>query len=203
MTVEDILRAWEAKGNVAKKDGTILHKVVEDHILSEDMVFLGKTLYERKIIDSFHSILPDLIPSTTFSEVMVSANMPHNKEEGIAGMIDIVTHPRDKYFNVYDIKTGKRIKTTNDFGEKMFAPLHKLDACTYNRYCLQVNCYAWMYMMKTGRKPGEMGILWWDSIAEQFEYIPVKEMWGELTIMIRDYFKIPKDVKRRKLKSIA
>lgn len=148
---ETILNHWKNLTSIACDRGSGIHEAVENYIKDgnwddnyDEILLTFQDLFER--VGSNNEIR---------SEVIL-----WNDDYKIAGMTDILIE-EDKYFRIWDIKTNKRIRTTNTFREDKFLkePIDFLPNCEYSVYSLQLSLYAYLYELLSGKKCIELKII--------------------------------------------
>jgi succinate dehydrogenase/fumarate reductase-like Fe-S protein len=137
--------------------------------------------------------------------------MIYNLPFGIAGTIDVVgiRNCKDLIIDVEDFKSnlekGITFDTISRKGEKyvhynryMKTPLDHLEACNYNRYCLQLSLYAFMLTEYLGGKIGRLAIRWiemsQDGRVDFTSYIPVPYMKTEVSKLLIEHCQAMKSI---------
>jgi hypothetical protein len=93
-----------------------------------------------------------------------------NTAINLGGTPDIVLYdPSTGLCHVWDVKTGKNFKTTNDYGNRMLDPLKFYHDCEYIRYSLQVSAYSYI-LGQAGLKMGANYILYLDPLGKYQSY---------------------------------
>lgn len=185
--VQDVLDEWDKAGKESIIKGVAYHKMMEDNlnevhhikIDEEDhLIFKAKWLEGVKINNTL-KLEPGVYP-----ELMVWSD-----KYKIAGQADRVEITKKNYINIKDYKTSKEIKM-NSFvkwdgtKEMMTFPLHYLEDCNYNHYCLQINLYAFLIKQyNRNLKIGKMSI---EHIKGDFD-----ESTGKFTNLETTSIKVP------------
>lgn len=151
LTVEEILSYWADLNRIATERGTLMHKAVEDFILTREI--------ENSDLEYLcRHIETQLIANSQFE--VKGEELLYNHEYQIAGTADIILE-NDKYFKIWDLKTNKKINFTNNFndGKFLFKPVDHLVNCEYTNYALQLSAYAFLKEQITGKKCVELKII--------------------------------------------
>lgn len=109
-----------------------------------------------------------------------------NDQYSLAGTSDkvyIETFRKKRYVSIDDIKTNKKIKTENYF-QKMLAPINHLDDCNHTHYCLQLSLYAWM-LEQAGYIVGDLRFTHINRENQEKPY-PVTYMKNEVESILRN-----------------
>jgi hypothetical protein len=139
-TPEAVKAAWKALTVESQDKGKAYHKAMEDYIKFGDI----DSKYED-LIKSLNKASEGFRATKKTAEGLL-----WNDDAQIAGTADLVLE-NDNEFLILDFKTNKKFKFTNDFGEKLLAPLDYLDYCEFNIYSLQLSLYAYMKQQTTGK----------------------------------------------------
>jgi len=146
-TIKDVLDEWDKKSKDAINKGLAYHKMKEDqlndkpHILIEEEnhpVIKANWIDGLKISNTL-KLEPGIYP-----ELIVWSD-----KYKIAGQADYVEITKKGYININDYKTSAEIKKEgytkwDGTKETMLFPLHNLEDCNFNQYCLQINLYAFL-----------------------------------------------------------
>lgn len=160
--IQDVLDEWDKAGKDSIVKGIAYHKIKEDelnsnlHILIEDEehpVFKSEWSEGLKVSNNL-KLEPGVYP-----ELIVWSD-----KYKIAGQADYVEVTKKDYINIKDYKTSKEIKMHgykrwDGTIESMKFPIHYLEDCNYNQYCLQINMYAFFVKQYNRKlKIGKMSI---------------------------------------------
>lgn len=154
VSVDFILNDWQQKRENSAKYGTKLHKALETFnntgsIEDTDCI---------PVVESFKKLKLNF-PGQTFHEKLV-----YNRQLGIAGMADIISHNEDsKTFNVFDFKTNKKFRFQTRFTDcQLLAPLEHYPNTEYYHYALQLSMYGFLYKQMSGLDVKRLKIYWYE-----------------------------------------
>lgn len=153
VTVDFVLEDWQKKKIDSANYGTKLHKALE--------VFSKTGNIEDKdcvpVIESFKQLKLD------FSEDTFYEKMVYNKEIGIAGTADIITHNSNSTFNVFDFKTNKKFRLQTKFNDsQLLGPLSLYPNTEYYLYALQLSMYAFLYKKMSSLDVLRLKVYWYE-----------------------------------------
>jgi hypothetical protein len=152
LSSDDVTELWDNERERACEKGTKFHKeqeilaYEEGEIQWKDMHLYVRNYNEFIEKDNFDPYLD--LPDGLYPELLL---WNHNyKIAGQADMVYIYTINGERYIDIDDYKTNKKINTvswyhrsTKEF-EMMKRPLSHLMDCNYIHYNLQLSIYAWM-----------------------------------------------------------
>ena len=178
-TKEEVLNEWKEIALQATTYGTEIHNLIEEWIKKKGFVFPTNPEHKEVIKElkqfnflSAHEVLPEKILSL--------------EDYNLAGTSDLILDYGD-YFCIFDYKTNKKIHLMSDYNQWMNPPLDYLTDCSYTHYSLQMSIYAYMYSELTGKKLGNLRLLWWDRTNSKFVVYPVPYMREEVILMLKNY----------------
>jgi len=149
MNDSQIKKLWIDNGINASKNGTKMHKLIENYYNSIDNEKPDENLTEFKYFLNFHSTIKNILePYRTEWSIF-------DGEIELAGQIDMIYKKQDGTYAIYDWKRVKEIKKDNLF-EKGLRKLSDLDHCNYNHYSLQLNIYKRLLETRYDMKISEM-----------------------------------------------
>jgi ATP-dependent exoDNAse (exonuclease V) beta subunit len=149
MTDSQIKKVWSDNGIIASKNGTKMHKLIENYYNSIENEKIDENLDEFKHFLNFHSTIKNrLEPYRTEWSIF-------DGELELAGQVDMLYKKKDNTYALYDWKRVKEIKKDNPF-EKGIGKLSDLDHCNYNHYSLQLNIYKRLLETRYNIKVSEM-----------------------------------------------
>lgn len=125
--------------NLAKSTGVSINPYSGEHFRTIESTFIttkGDTEYREPAFDTLREL-----PDGFHPELILWNN--NYKLAGQADKVYIETIDDIRYVDIDDLKTNKKIDTTNFFGN-MKDPLSHLPCCNYNHYRLQISTYAWL-----------------------------------------------------------
>ena len=149
MTDSQIKKVWSDNGIIASKNGTKMHKLIENYYNSIENEKIEENLDEFKHFLNFHSTIKNrLEPYRTEWSIF-------DGELELAGQVDMLYKKKDNTYALYDWKRVKELKKDNPF-EKGIGKLSDLDHCNYNHYSLQLNIYKRLLETRYNLKVSEM-----------------------------------------------
>ena len=173
---QDVIKdEWKKNTESACAFGKDVHATVENYIKNN-------VIDEAHIIEEFRKVFP------YNKEVINSEHMLWNDDHKIAGTSDIIVDIGNDYFDVLDVKTNKKFDFFNKYGEYLLKPLDHLQNCKYNSYGIQLSLYAFMYSKKTGRKPRQLSVVYWNKTSFEKYYVPY--MFWDVNVLLKHYSKI-------------
>jgi ATP-dependent exoDNAse (exonuclease V) beta subunit len=149
MNDSQIKKLWIENSINASKNGTKLHKLIENYYNSIENDKSEENLTEFKYFLNFHSTIKNYLePYRTEWSIF-------DGQLGLAGQVDMIYKKKDGTYCLYDWKRVKEIKRDNIF-EKGIGKLSDLDNCNYNHYSLQLNIYKRLLETRYDIKISEM-----------------------------------------------
>jgi hypothetical protein len=150
LPVDVVLEFWKDLNVISTDKGHEIHKILEEFIINGTP-------------DKKHQSLLDYIGAqiSNNGHFKVAAEQRfYNHENKIAGTADVLFENAN-YFKIWDLKTNKKIRFTNDFPDDKFLlePVDHLVNCEYSAYALQLSLYAYMQEALTGKKCLELKII--------------------------------------------
>lgn len=139
---DEILKKWEDKRNKAANEGTMIHSMIEDHILG----------LEGQYNEPSDAVLKKANNGIKYYQNMIKHGMTLVETEkivfspsmGVAGTIDLLMYePHGKTMDIIDWKSNEKIEFTNHWRTGLAALSH-LDDCSYNKYAIQLNTYKYI-----------------------------------------------------------
>ena len=137
MTVDTLIADWD----LAAKNGTFIHKEIEDYIKSKKQPDNNKSQVaiqwlKKHLMNSKYDL---------FSEVIVSCN-----ELKIAGTVDLLLYDKiNQVYTILDWKTNKAITTKSYKGKTGIQPeTYDLPDCKFSHYSLQLSLYRYLFEKK-------------------------------------------------------
>lgn len=147
MSDEQIKKSWSDNAFNASKNGTKMHKMIENYYNGIDNEKEDENLPEFKHFLNFNSY-NNLEPYRTEWSIF-------DGELELAGQVDMLYKKQDGTYALYDWKRVKEIKKDNPF-EKGIGKLSNLDHCNYVHYSLQLNIYKRLLETRYNMKVSEM-----------------------------------------------
>jgi ATP-dependent exoDNAse (exonuclease V) beta subunit len=94
---------------------------------------------------------------------------------------------KSQWLEIWDYKTNKEIKTSNNYGNKMLHPISHLDECEMNTYSLQLGLYKHIIEKNTNLKIGNCYLIWINENIDNYKVYKCKDLHAELKLMIEHY----------------
>lgn len=138
-TVEQVIAGWRANRDAACRFGTRVHSVAEDVLRGQPIRTTPESERERAVMAHAWQCAMDIknrMRVTAVEQIVFSIDFE------LAGQIDLAAW--DTTANtlwIFDWKTNKEIRTSNQYGVHLLAPLDHLDDCEFIRYGLQLSMY--------------------------------------------------------------
>ena len=149
MTDSQIKKLWTNNSINSSKDGTKMHKIIENYYNSIENKKSEEESKEYKYFLNFNSSIKNrLQPFRTEWSIF-------DGQLELAGQVDMIYKKSDNTYALYDWKRSKEIKKENPF-EKGLGKLSNLDNCNYNHYSLQLNIYKRLVETRYNMKISEM-----------------------------------------------
>ena len=178
-TLSSILSEWEYEKDKSIKKGNDYHSFKEDQ--AKELGFCENP-YTGKEFPTIHSTKieyknnieyrsPTVVKLYDLEDGFHPELILWDDESRLAGQSDLVfieTINGDRFFDIDDFKTNKKIVKNSIFG-KMKDPLGHLDCCNYNHYRLQISMYAKL-LEKAGFIPRHLGFRHLNT-AYRFDYM--------------------------------
>lgn len=179
MTDKEIMKKWRDDAETASKEGTNLHKKIEEFYLGSDSSS-SEHNQDFKYFLNFNDTIKDQykIYRTEWSIYV--------EEFKIAGQLDaLFVHKDTGEFLLCDWKRSKEIKMNNKF-EKGLGCLAHLDNCNYNHYSIQLNIYKYILENYYGLKISKMMLVILHPNQEDYKTINVADMSAEVQDILND-----------------
>tara|TARA_Y100000816_G_scaffold291436_1_gene282772 strand:- start:1408 stop:2151 length:744 start_codon:yes stop_codon:yes gene_type:complete len=174
MSVEEIKKKWKDNGEQAAKDGTYMHKCIEDYW--NDKKVDNETL-EYNMFLNFVEKNPNLKPYRT--EWVV-----YHEEHKICGSIDGVFINEDGTLSLYDWKRSKEIVQQPKYKKYLKKPLNHLPDTNYWTYSLQLNMYKYILESKYDKTIKDMHVLCMHPNNEEYQLFEIKDLQKEIKDLI-------------------
>ncbi len=141
LTVREVLKKWEDKGNRAKNFGTYVHNYAES--LIKRLPKPEATTDKHK--KYFQAI--NLFMITEPYQFFDAEKIIGHPEYGIAGTVDAISK-KDGQIHLIDWKTNQKIETQAYYDKKCLYPLGYLPDCNFTKYSLQLSLYRYILEKK-------------------------------------------------------
>jgi ATP-dependent exoDNAse (exonuclease V) beta subunit len=196
LNVKDVIADWDLKRDVSTVKGTLVHNMAENWWNNKSFPYDPKVavnafgldiikekydkcelLFKKFWADSS----PNLIPVKM--ELVVGDN-----DYKIAGMVDCLFYnKKSEKLEIWDYKTNKEIKTSNNYGNKMLQPISHLDECELNTYSLQLSLYKHIIEKNTNLEIGNCYLIWIHENNDNYKVIKCNDLHAEIKLMIEHY----------------
>jgi len=103
---------------------------------------------------------------------------------------------------IVDWKFLRRMYTSGFGGKRCYAPFDALDDCNLSHYLIQLNCYAYMLMQRTGLFVTDMWVADFGESQAKYQLYPVRDLQREVQLAIavrREQFMTAHRAKRARL----
>jgi len=177
-TIFEIKTMWKEEGQKASKQGTILHKKIEDYYNRKDVSFDPHIERERQVF-KFISDHPHLEMYRTEWEVF-------DEELLLAGSIDMVFRDKtDDSLVIFDWKNSKAIKESNPFQTGLY-PLQNTQHCNHTHYAIQLNLYKYILEKNYGIKIKDLTIVQFHDTIKAYKKYKLPNLIGDIDTIIND-----------------
>ena len=196
LDVKDVLHDWDMKRDISTVKGTAVHNMAENwwnnksfpydaspaikmfgHDIIKEKYDKCELLFKKFWADASKNLIPVKM------ELVVA-----DDEYGIAGMVDcLFWNKKSQMLEIWDYKTNKEIKTSNNYGNKMLYPISHLDECEMNTYSLQLGLYKHIIMKNTNLKIGNSYLIWIHEANDNYKIMKCNDYEAELKLMINHY----------------
>jgi hypothetical protein len=178
LTKEVVLETWAAITKKATDKGSLVHKMLEDYILSG--------IPDERIPWLFQSFDKCILDTVERYFKVHSEKLLYNHQYKIAGTADLI-FDQGNYFTVGDFKTNKAFTFHNKYNEFHLAPIDHLICCEFNSYALQLSLYAYMYELISGKKCRKLFIMYLRADKRTFDIHHVNYLKAEVMHLLNDY----------------
>lgn len=174
-----ILGQWEEKRDLAADHGTMIHKIIEDYLLTGIKAVGFELMLERMEAEIFSRY------KQKFSEQIIPID-----EHGVAGTADFLGMVNASTVDIFDWKTNlsKGIEFANDYNKFFKSPVDHLNESNYSKYCLQLSAYGYMLYKAHGYKIRKLSIVFIPELKpEEFKIVPLPFMLREAVDVMKSY----------------
>jgi ATP-dependent exoDNAse (exonuclease V) beta subunit len=193
LDVKDVINEWDLKRDISTVKGTLIHNYAENYwynkVFPYDAVpvirkFGSDIIKEKfeKCVNNFKLFYKDAVKN------LIPVKMEFvvgDTDYGIAGMVDCLFYnKKSQMLEIYDYKTNKEIKKSNQYKQKFKNPISHLDYCELNTYSLQLGLYKHIIEKNTNLKLGNLYLVWINEINDTYKIIPCKDLQAELMLML-------------------
>ena len=203
LDVKDVLHDWDMKRDISTVKGTMVHNMAENWWNNKSFPYdpstaiktFGHDIIKEKY-DKCELIFKKFWADASKNLVPVKMELVVGDDEyEIAGMVDcLFWNKKSGMLEIWDYKTNKEIKKSNNFGNKMLQPISHLDECELNTYSLQLGLYKHIIMKNTDLKIGNCYLIWIHESNQNYQIIKCNDYEAELKLMI-DHYKSLKNKK--------
>lgn len=158
---QELKAEWNKKRDDSCMLGTAVHSEFEYYFKNGK---IRNSEYKHVVKDFDRNFKLD---GEIHSEVIVA-----NKELGLAGCVDIL-QIKDGIYNINDIKTNRKLSSYS-FGKYMLPPISHIFNSTYEKYVLQLSCYAYLLDSLGYWIGNDLNIFWVNFAKNRVEKIPVE-----------------------------
>jgi len=140
-TPQQLLNQWNKKRDNACDCGTFVHLYAE-MLINGDQLPIPRFARERRLCDQAARAVVALLKRF---DVIEAEKIVFSPTLGIAGTIDLLLQDRvSKNIIIADWKQNEKIDRDNEYGEKAYSPIDYMDACSLNKYRIQLNLYQFI-----------------------------------------------------------
>jgi ATP-dependent exoDNAse (exonuclease V) beta subunit len=196
LKVEEVLADWDLKRDVSTVKGTAVHNMAENWWNNKAFPYdpsvaiknFGLDIIKEKY-DKCELLFKKFWADASENLVPVKMELVVGDDEYmIAGMVDcLFWNKKSRMLEIWDYKTNKEIKTSNNFGNKMLHPISHLDECEMNTYSLQLGLYKHIIMKNTNLKIGNRYLIWINEANDNYKVMKCHDYEAELKLMIDSY----------------
>jgi len=193
MTQAEVLADWKSINKKSTLKGSIVHNYIENLFLNKiydypyDMVIreLGEDNIKKEF-DIIKNLIDDFYQKTNGKLIPIKLEfIVYDEAIGIAGMMDgLFFNIKAQEFQIYDWKTNKEFKLTNNF-QTLKTPLSHLDDSHMNLYSLQTSMYKFILNRKIPNlKIGKCFIVWFNEKNSKAEIMECYDYTGLIPILL-------------------
>jgi len=196
LKVEDVIADWDLKRDVSTVKGTAVHNMAENWWNNKAFPYdpyvalkqFGIDIIKEKY-DKCELLFKKFWEDASENLVPVKMELVVGDDEYmIAGMVDcLFWNRKSQMLEIWDYKTNKEIKNSNNFGNKMLHPISHLDECEMNTYSLQLGLYKHIIMKNTNLKIGNCYLIWINEANDNYKVMKCHDYEAELKLMIDSY----------------
>jgi hypothetical protein len=181
VTEEDIKKLWKYKNNHGTYEGSTLHDYIENYLNNkiypepkespEGLKFEEIEETYNVMKQHFHNFYDDTVKKGKLIPV-ISELVVGDKELMLCGMVDqLFWNERYQCYQIWDWKTNTRLRSENNYGNKMTGCLRMLDECELNTYSLQLTIYKKIIEKNTNLKLGSCHLVWFNEENDNYKII--------------------------------
>jgi len=177
VSADEIQEKWKQINTESKNKGTKIHNAIECFIKN------------KTVVEGYEELINSYKKTNIIEEgdQILSEEKLYSHRHKLAGTADIIRIENKGGFSIFDIKTNKKFNFYNAYGEKMLSPVNHLTSCEYTLYSLQLSLYAYMFQDLTGRHVNQLGVLYYNSATQSFDYYPAVYMKSDIQNILKHY----------------
>ena len=208
VTVDDVLKKWQANKNYSCHKGSEFHRYVENFLERRQLPIDKKALinhldrpfddptkvgeWDEDRISEYYKEMALLIKNFKGfydwwkeDHILIKSEFViGDKEYGVCGTIDNLSfNKKTNEFAIFDYKTNKEIRKKGYNDERMFKPFDHIPKCEYSKYSLQLSLYRLLFEKNCPFKIAYSGIVWLAG-KDNYELISPLDYSKEAAIML-------------------
>ena len=167
--VEDVLKEWKRRKDMAVNHGNHIHSNIEDFLNTGTCSDKHMYPFLNKLVREFED----------YGSIKCEKDIAYSKDHLVAGTPDIKAYRSRKVMDIFDFKTNleRGIQYKDKYKTYMNIPVEHLEACNYNEYAIKLSLYALMIEITEGYKIGCLGLYYiTDHHKGIWKYIPIPYM---------------------------
>jgi hypothetical protein len=130
---DDVLKEWKEKGEYSCNQGTEVHRIIENYILTGNIEQSNIYPKEKVAVKFIEEIFKTNKLTPVETEMIVY-------NDSIASQIDLIAkNDKNDYF-IFDFKTNSKIEI-NSFNKYMLEPFNTLPDASFYHYSIQLSIY--------------------------------------------------------------
>jgi glutamate synthase domain-containing protein 1 len=130
---ENVLKEWKEKGEYSCNQGTEVHKIIENYILTGE-INLSNIYPKEKIAVKF---IEEIFKTNKLTPIETELIVYNDK---IASQIDLIAMNNKGDLFILDFKTNSKIET-NGYNKYMLHPFNLLPDASFYHYSIQLSIY--------------------------------------------------------------
>lgn len=175
-----IAKKWKDKAEKAAKEGSYLHKQIENYYLEQGYI----RTEEFDLFEDFNKDNPAIKPYRTEWRIF-------DEEYNIAGTIDLISKNNNS-FEIYDWKRSKKIVDAytgelikENKWQKGIGQLSEVEDTSYNRYCLQQSLYKYILEKNYAVKISNMYLIVLHPDYDSYHKVEVPYLKSEIEYILK------------------
>ena len=193
---QDVITDWDLKRDVSTVKGTLVHNMAENWWNNKSFPYdsslpvktFGHDIIREKY-EKCELIFKKFWADASENLIPVKMEMVVGDDEYmIAGMVDcLFWNKKSQKLEIWDYKTNKEIKLSNNYGNKMLQPISHLDECEMTTYSLQLGLYKHIIQKNTSLEIGDCYLIWIHENNASYKIYKCKDYEAELKLMIDNH----------------